>query len=55
MKFVILILNLWLEHQVLSSFSLPKLQKVGGKGNPYHVWNFMNILVMKNIVCSGFY
>ena len=23
----------WLEHQVLSSFSLPKLQKVGGKRN----------------------
>ena len=27
MKFVILVLNVWLEHQILSSFSLPKLRK----------------------------
>ena len=40
MKFVILILNLWLEHQVISSFSLPKLQKVRGKGNLHHVMEF---------------
>ena len=54
MKFVILIWNLWLEHQALSSFSLPKLQKFGGKGNLPHIWSFMNILI-KKIVCSGFY
>ena len=43
-------INSWLEHKVLSSFSLPKLQKVGGKGNLHHVWSFMNILMMKNCV-----
>ena len=50
MKFVMLMLNSWLEHEVLSSFSLPKLQKVGGKGNHHHVSSFMNILMMKNCV-----
>ena len=32
------------------SFSLPKLQKVGGKGNCNHVWSFVNILMIKNCV-----
>ena len=50
MKLVIFILNLWLEQQILSSFSLKKLQKVGGKGNLHHVGSFMNILTMKNCV-----
>ena len=50
MKFVILISNSWLEYQVLSSFSLPKLQKVGGKGNLHHVGSFMNIPTMKSVV-----
>ena len=51
-KLVILIsmLNLWLEHQFLSSFSLPKLPKDGEKRNFHHVWSFMNILMIKNCV-----
>ena len=40
MKFVILTLNLWLEHQVDSSFSWRKLQKVEGKGKLHHIWSF---------------
>ena len=40
MKFVILILNLWLEHQVDSSFSRRKLQKVEGRGKLHHIWSF---------------
>ena len=34
MKFVILILNLWLEHQVLSSFFFTKVTKSRRKGKP---------------------
>ena len=52
MKSIILILNLWLEHQVLSSFSLPNLQKVGGKENLHLVWIFMNMLMMTDLCCA---
>ena len=51
MTFVMLILlNLLLENQVLSSFSSPKLQNVGGKGNFHNIWSFINIVMMKNCV-----
>ena len=47
-------LNLWLEHQILSSFfifsSFLKLQKSGGKGNLHHVRSFMKMLKIKNFV-----
>ena len=53
-EIVMLKLNLWLEHQVLSSFfifsSFLKLQKSGGKGNLHHVRSFMKMLIIKNFV-----
>ena len=48
--FHVLIVNLLLDHQVLLTFSLPKLQNVGRKGNLHHVWGFMNILIIKYCV-----
>ena len=49
MKFVILILNLWLDHQVLSSSFFTKVKKSWRKGNPSPCLGFYEYSDDKNL------
>ena len=54
MKFAILKLNLWLEHQVLSSFFFNKVTKAWRKGKPPPLLEFHEYFDDKTL-CVGLY